>query len=357
MTHWQQALSARGASFDGFVVSGFGDPAAELVAARDAAVLCDLAPVAALHIAGPDAEAFLQGQFTNDVSALAPGATQYSAWCSPKGRVLANFLLRRIEPASFELLLPAPLLAPIRKRLGMFVLRANVALDDASATRVRIGIAGPAARQAVEALGGSAPAVHRSTAFPGGTLFQVPGARFVALVEPESAAPCWDRLAERARPAGFECWRWLTIRAGVPVILPATQDQFIPQAINLDALAGVSFQKGCYTGQEIVARTQYLGRLKERTVLAHAEASTIAPGTRLFSGSFGDQPCGSLLNAASAPGGGTDLLAVCQVAALASGDLRLGAADGAPLSLLPLPYELPAASGAARVHRSTLNRP
>jgi folate-binding protein YgfZ len=356
MTQWHEALSARGASFDGSVVSEFGDPAAELAAARDAAVLCDLAPVAVLRVSGPDAEAFLQGQFTNDVAALAPGGTQYSAWCSPKGRVLANFLLRRIDSATFELLLPAPVLAPIRKRLGMFVLRAKVALDDASAASVRIGIAGPRALQAVEALGVGAPAMHRSVSFPGGALCQVPGARFVAMVAPESAAPCWDRLAERARPAGFECWRWLTVRAGVPVILPATQDQFIPQALNLDALGGVSFQKGCYTGQEIVARTQYLGRLKERTVLAHAEASPIAP-TRIFSRSFGNQPCGSVLNAASAPGGGTDLLAVCQVAASASGDLRLGAPDGVPLSLLPLPYELPAASAAARVHRSTLNRP
>ena len=357
MTHWHEALSARGASFDGSVVSEFGDPAAELAAARDAAVLCDLAPVAVLRISGPDAEAFLQGQFTNDVAALDPGATQYSAWCSPKGRVLANFLLRRIDSATFELLLPAPLLAPIRKRLGMFVLRAKVVLDDASATSVRIGIAGRRALEAVEALGVGAPPLHRSVPFPGGAMYQVPGARFVAIVAPESAAPTWDRLAERARPAGFECWRWLTIRAAVPVILPATQDQFIPQALNLDALAGVSFQKGCYTGQEIVARTQYLGRLKERTMLAHAEASAIAPRTRLLSRSFGNQPCGSVLNAASAPGGGTDLLAVCQVAASASGDLRLGAPDGVPLSLLPLPYELPAPSDVARVHRSTLNRP
>jgi folate-binding protein YgfZ len=356
MTRWHEALTARGASFDGPVVSGFGNPAAELAAARDTAVVCDLAPVAALRIGGPDAEAFLQGQFTNDVTELAPDACQYSAWCSPKGRVLANFLLRRTDGASFELLLPEPLLASIRKRLGMFVLRAKVTLDDASAASVRIAIGGPAAQEAVEALGAGVPAVHRSAPFPGGTLFRVPGTRFVAIVAPEGAAQAWDRLAAHARPAGFECWRWLTIRAGVPAILPATQDQFIPQAINWDALAGVSFQKGCYTGQEIVARTHYLGRMKERMVLAHANVNAIGSGTRLFSASFGDQPCGSVLNAASAPGGGTDLLAVCQLAASASGDLRLGAADGASLSLLPLPYDLPVTSGAARVHRSTLNR-
>src|SRR5215471_11473150 len=118
MTPWQEALSQRGASFDGNEISTFGDPATELAAARDEAVLCDLAPFAALRVAGPDAEAFLQGQLTSDVTTLDFGASQYSAWCSPKGRVLANFLLRRDNAEKFELILPAPLLEPIRKRLG-----------------------------------------------------------------------------------------------------------------------------------------------------------------------------------------------------------------------------------------------
>lgn len=355
MTAWQQTLSQRGASFDGVEISSFGDPAAELAAARDAAVLCDLAPFSALRIAGPDAEDFLQGQFTNDLSALAPGTSQYSAWCSPKGRVLANFLLRRIDAASFELLLPAPLLA-LSQRLRMFVLRAKVRIDDASAASVRVGIGGPAASRAVEAICGAAPPLHGSLPINGGTLLQVPGARFIAFVAPESAVALWERLTPHARPAGFACWRWLLIRAGVPVILPPTQDQFIPQALNWDALGGVSFKKGCYTGQEIVARTQYLGRLKERAVLAHAESSALAPGTRLFSASFGDQACGTVLNAAPAPAGGADILAVAQIAAT-NGDVRSGAVDGPSLSLLSLPYELPVASDSIRVHRSSLNRP
>jgi folate-binding protein YgfZ len=355
MTAWQESLSQRGAIFDDIEVSGFGDAAAELAAARDAAVLCDLAPFATLRVAGPDAEAFLQGQLTNDVTTLDPGASQYSAVCSPKGRVLANFLLRRIDATGFELLLPMPLLAPIRQRLRMFVLRAKVTLEDASTTSVRIGIGGPAAPEVIEAVCGSVPPVHHSATVSGGLLLQLPRARFMAFVAPESAAALWDELAARARPAGFSCWRWLLIRAGLPVIVPPTQDQFIPQAINWEVVGGVSFQKGCYTGQEIVARTQYLGRLKERTVLAHAEASALSPGARLFSASFGDQPCGTVVNAASAPGGGSDLLAVVQIAARESGDLRL-AADGPRLSVLPLAYELPADTGTARVHRSSLNR-
>jgi len=348
MTPWHERLLARGARFNGTAVADFGDSAAELAAARDAAVLCDLEPLGALRLHGPDAEAFLQGQVTSDVAALASGAAQYSAWCTPKGRVLANFLLRRIDGQTFELLLPEPLRAPIRKRLGMFVLRSRVAFDDVETSAVKMGVGGPAAGGVVKAAVGSLPPLLRSIPVDGGELLQVRGARFVGIVGTEHAESLWERLAKSARPAGFRCWKWLTVHAGVPVILSATQDQFIPQAINWDAIEGVSFQKGCYTGQEIVARTQYLGRLKERTVLGHTEQTVVDAGTRLFSARFGDQPCGTVLNAADAPSGGTDFLAVAQLSAAADTELRLGATNGPSATPLPLPYELPATAPRGR---------
>lgn len=339
MSPWTDFLLARGASFDGVAVAAFGDGPSELAAARDATVACDLGPIAALAVTGGDAAAFLQGQLISDIAALAPGAAQLSAWCSPKGRVLANFVLRRTAADGFELLLPRVLLEPVERRLRMFVLRAKVVIEDGSDAAIRIGIGGPGAAQCVTVLAGSAPATYRSRSITGGTVVGLSGSRFMAIVEPAEAPGLWDRV-ENARAAGFPCWRWLTIRAGVPVILPPTQDQFIPQALNLDALGGVSFQKGCYTGQEIVARTQYLGRLKERLGLGHLDALP-APGTRLYASEFGDQPCGTVVNATAAPGGGADLLFVAQVAAIAAGDLRAGARDGAALRLLPLPYAVP----------------
>jgi tRNA-modifying protein YgfZ len=317
----------------------------ELQAARDAAVVCELAPLAALRVAGADAEAFLQGQLTSDVAALARAHAQYSAWCSPKGRVLANFLLRRLDAQSLLLLLPEALAAPIRRRLALFVLRSKVTIEDASGASVRIGIGGPAAAGCLASALGVVPAAFRFEAIDGGALAGLPGGRFIAIVVSEQARALRDRLAACATTAGFASWQWLTIRAGVPMILPATQDQFIPQMLNWDALGGVSFQKGCYAGQEIIARTQYLGRLKERLILAHADFEEAPdPGTRVFSASFGEQPCGTVINAAAAPGGGSDLLAVCQIAAAASADLRLGAPGGPALSLLALPYEVPAAA-------------
>jgi tRNA-modifying protein YgfZ len=172
----------------------------------------------------------------------------------------------------------------------------------------------------------------------------LPGPRYAVIAPTSAANDVRAKLASAAVPAGFDAWQWLTIRAGVPVVTAATQDSFIAQMANWDVLGGIDFQKGCYTGQEIIARTRYLGRLKERAHLFHAERSDVQPGERLYSAAFGDQPCGTVVNAAAAPESGCDLIAVLQLAAARSGDVHLGAPDGVRLAALPLPYEIPAAT-------------
>ncbi len=344
MTAWTDFLTTHGAVFGGETVISFGDAAAELTAAQDHAVVIELSAFGVLRVAGPDAAAFLQGQLTSDVIELAPGASQYAAWCSPKGRMLANFVVSRIDDSSFEVMLPAALAANIHKRLGMFVLRSKLTIVDASSTTVRLGVAGLSAAAAVQQVFGAMPAMHRRAVTSEASLMALPGGRFVVFAQPESAPSLWTQLAAAARPAGLPAWQWLTIRAGVPVITPPTTDQFVPQAANLDALDGVSFRKGCYTGQEIVARTQYLGRLKERLILAHVDGLPPTPGGRLYSPVFDAQACGTVVNAAPAPGGGSDLLAVLQIAASDSGDVHADAPNGRRLALLPLPYALPDAA-------------
>lgn len=339
---WSDFLAAHGASFDRGLVSSFGAPAAELLAARDAAIVCDLSPLAVLRIEGPDAAAFLQGQFTNDVAALGIGSAQYSAWCSPKGRMLANFLVRRSGNSTFDLLLPESVSDAIAKRLRMFVLRSRVTVTDASSQSVRLGVGGPGAAGAIGEALGAAPAAGNVSVFGDQVVAALPGPRYAITVAADTAASSWDRLRAVCRPAGFAAWQWLTVRAGVPVITPPTADLFVPQAANWDALGGISFQKGCYAGQEIVARTQYLGRLKERLALAHFGGPSPAAGERLYSSAFGDQACGTIVNAATAPDGGSDLLAVLQLAAAESGDVHLGALDGMALRLQALPYQAPA---------------
>src|ERR1700674_1017553 len=341
MTSWTEFLGRRRATFDGDAVTRFSAPEEELAAARDAAVVCDLTPLAAMRVAGPDAAAFLQGQLTSDVAALVEGTAQYSAWCSPKGRMLANFVLLRTEATTFELLLPLSMIAAVRKRLTMFVLRSKVTIEDRSGEGVRIGVGGPTAAAALRAASIDAPARFQIRTLNGGLIVAVPGGRYIALMRPAFAEQFWDRVSSVARPAGFAVWQWLAIRAGVPIITVATTDRLVPQMANWDALDGVSFRKGCYTGQEIVARTQYLGRLKERTFLAHVDGPPPEPGEKLYSAAFGDQSCGTLLNAAAAPGGGSDLVAALQIAATQSGDVRIGFPDGPAMTLLPLPYPLP----------------
>jgi tRNA-modifying protein YgfZ len=343
MSSWTDFLVQRGATLDDQAVARFSAPLEELAAARDAAVMCDLTPLAGMRIAGPDAAAFLQGQFTSDVAALAAGTAQYSAWCSPKGRMLANFLLLRTEATTFELLLPASMIGAVRKRLTMFVLRSKLTIEDRSGESVRIGVGGPTAVTALRAASIDVPSRLQCRALDGGLIVAVPGGRYIALMQPAFAEQFWDRVSSAARPAGYPVWQWLTIRAGIPIVTAATTDQLVPQMANWDALDGVSFRKGCYTGQEIVARTQYLGRLKERTFLAHVDGPPPASGEKLYSTLFGEQSCGTVLNAAASPGGGSDLVAALQIAAMQRGDVRIGSPDGTAISLLPLPYPLPVA--------------
>jgi folate-binding protein YgfZ len=155
-------------------------------------------------------------------------------------------------------------------------------------------------------------------------------------------------LRRHAGAVAPELWRWLGVRAGVPLIVAATQDLFVPQTANWDLLRGVSFQKGCYTGQEIIARMQYLGRLKERMHLFHLDDAPPAPGTKVYGSVFADQACGTVVNAAVAPSGGSDILIVVQESALAASPLHVASPEGPMLAALPLPYAIPATEAPVR---------
>ncbi len=322
-------------------MSDLPSPSAAPASAPAPAIVCDLSSLSLLAIEGPDASTFLQGQLSNDVNALAPGRAHYTSYNSAKGRMLANFVLWR-EGAGYRALLPADLAEPVRKRLAMYVLRAKVTLADVSAATTRFGVGGPDASAALLAALGTAPEPFAVATSSSATVIALPGPRFVVIVAFAETDTTRTALLQHAAAAPFDAWRWLTIRAGVPIVTAATQDQFVAQTANWEVLGGVSFQKGCYTGQEIIARTQHLGRLKERTYAFHVDAGDVVAGARVYSSLFGDQACGTIVNAAPAPGGGTDVLAVVQTAAAGAGDVRLGAPDGPLLAPLALPYALPA---------------
>jgi len=321
--------------------SAVGDLA--LRAARDEAVACDLRPLRILAVAGPDAAAFLNGQLSIDTVALEPGRCRYACFNSPKGRMLANFIVWRDPPSPerFLILLPGELAASVAKRLSMYILRSKATIVDVSDEFARIGAGGPHAARIVTAALGTAPAPFELRTIRARTVLGLPGPRFVVVAPASESEPARSELLRHAAAASFDAWRWLTIRAGVAVITTATQDAFVAQTANWDILQGVDFQKGCYTGQEIIARTQYLGRLKERAFLFHAAIDDVRPSERLYSAAFGDQPCGTVVDAAPAPEGGCDLIAVLQIAAAERGGPHLRAPEGPVLTCIPLPYAIP----------------
>ncbi len=339
---WQTFLLQRGAGIEAGAVRDFGDAAAERRAARDDSVIAPLTHLGLIACSGADAQSFLHSQLSNDVKQLAPGRSEYAAYCSAKGRMLANLLLWQ-EDESFFLQLARSLLPSLQKRLAMFVLRAKVKLADASDTRPVMGLAGGAAAAALKDIFPTLPQrLHEVVHDPAsGSLIALPGARFQFVAQHDSAQRLWDRLAAVLRPVGAPCWEWLEIRNGLPLIDAATQEQFVPQMANMELIGAVNFQKGCYPGQEIVARTQYLGQIKRRMVLAHVDAS--APpqaGDSLFSSELADQASGMVVNVQPAPDGGYDLLAVVQTSSIAQGALRAGSAGGPLLHIQPLPYTL-----------------
>jgi folate-binding protein YgfZ len=339
---WQQFLLEQGASVEAGGVSHFGVAADELRAARAGGIIAPLTHLGLIACSGEDAQSFLHSQLSNDVRQLGAERSEYAAYCSAKGRMLANFLLWRKEPA-YYLQLARALLPTVQKRMGMFVLRAKVKLTDASDTHAAMGLAGGAAEAVLKELFPALPQqAHQVVHDPAnGTLIALPGARFQLVAEVETAKRLWHRLAAVLRPVGPSRWQWLEIQNGLPLIEPATQEQFVPQMANMELIGAVNFQKGCYPGQEIVARTQYLGQLKRRMVLAHLEAG--APpeaGDELFSSELDGQASGMVVNAQAAPEGGYDLLAVVQRSSIAQGTLHLRAADGPVLSIQPLPYAL-----------------
>ena len=337
---WKLFLQTQGAAIENGSVLHFGNPGAELDAARQGSIVADLSQLGVIAFSGEDSAAFLQGQLTNDLRGLHADGAQWNGYCSPKGRLLGNFLIWR-QGEDFCLQMAGDIVAGVLKRLSMFILRAKVKARDASGERVRLVVAGPQALAAVTAAMGAAPdTVMRSLASDAGQVIRVGEDKFVLSLVPERAAGVWQTLREAATPVGAPVWDWLRLSAGIPMIVAATQEQFVPQMVNLEVIGGVSFQKGCYTGQEIVARSQYLGKLKRRMFLAHTD-SAVHPGDNLYSPDMEGQATGMVVNAAPSPEGGYDLLAVIQVESARTQELHLGGLGGASLTLKPLPYSLP----------------
>jgi hypothetical protein len=341
--NWQDFLTQQGARIADSRVLDFGKPAEELAAAQAGTVLADLSQLGLLAFAGEDTAEFLQSQFTNDVRGLAADGAAWNGYCTAKGRMLANFLIWK-HGADTCLQMSGDISEAVLKRLKMFILRSKVVARDATDENVRLVLAGPQAAAALADAGLPLPdGAMKTKANDQGLTVRIGADKFVLAIAPEKAPAVWAALAKHATAVGTAVWDWLRLANGIPMITAATQEEFVPQMVNWEVLGGVSFQKGCYPGQEIVARTQYLGKLKRRMYLAHVEASE-APnaGDSLYTPDMEGQASGVVVNAAPAPGGGFDLLAVAQIESVAANQpIHWKSADGPVLALKAQPYALP----------------
>jgi len=339
---WKTFLLEHGAVYNGGALHHFGNPQAERRVMRDGDVLAELSSWSLLRVSGPDAKGFLNAQLTNELGLVEPTHSQVSAWCTAQGRMLALFRVFR-RGDDYCLQLPAALAEETTKRLRMFVLRAKVKIEIVDAELVRLGLVGPNAESLLRSSAGAIPESVDAVVTQGTvTLLRLPGIhpRFEIVAPPAEATALWEKLCTQAIPVGPSAWSWHDIMAGVPTVLPPTREEFVPQMVNLELIGGVHFKKGCYPGQEIVARMQYLGRLKQRMWRAHVEGDAPAPGSAIHAPGANGQSVGTVVDAQASPDGGADLLAVIQIAAAEAGELHLGTDNGPRLNILPLPYSL-----------------
>jgi folate-binding protein YgfZ len=283
-----------------------------------------------LRARGDDAQSFLHGQLTSDMLHLDAKQARLAGYCSAKGRLLASFVVWRRAPGEVLLACSADLLGATLKRLSMFVLRARCKLDDASAELPLWGLTGN--------VSGMPDAAWQRAEVSGGDLVRLPDARADGQTVPRALFAGTTPPAPATLDAGT--WRWLEVQSGVPRIAVATAEQFVPQMVNLELVGGVDFQKGCYPGQEVVARSQYRGTLKRRAFVLEGPAP-MAPGQEVFHDADPAQPAGMVVLGAASDGRHAALVEL-KLAALEGGALHLGAADGPPLRPGALPYAVPA---------------
>jgi len=284
-----------------------------------------------IHASGADAASFLHNQLTQDFLLLGPDQARLAAFCNAKGRMQASFVGYKRQTDELLLLCPRDLLPTTLKRLKMFVLRAKAVLSDASETSAIWGVVG---RCVPDHLPVAPWSRSQDSAGDWVRLPQAEGLPRALLC----SAPDWHPPTHQAQLAD-DLWHWLEVRSGVTLVTQPLYERFVPQMLNYESVGGVNFKKGCYPGQEVVARSQFRGTLKRRAYLVHLAVPAEA-GQEIFHPSDVEQACGTVVLAAPHPTGGHDAIVSMQTSAAETPGLTLGSPEGPELSLLPLPYEL-----------------
>ena len=305
--------------------------------------LCDLSQYSTIVIAGNDASEFMQGQFTNDVNDVTENTSQLSAFCNQKGRMIANFRLF-INKGNYFLSIKNSLVENSILHLQNYVLRSHVAIQDISEQLVHLGVCGDNAIKLLSPFINNVSdeidsVSHNSDYIALRVAGTVP--RYEIFCSAEHAKTLWDKVSTQANVVNSSSWDYLNILAGTPFIDQNTSEAFVPQMVNMELINGVSFTKGCFTGQEIVARMHYLGKLKKRTFRVHiATEEKPDTGDKLFAeNARAGQNTGAILLSEKNPESGYDALAVIQIADTES-KLFLNNANGPTVTVKTLPYQL-----------------
>ena len=284
---------------------------------------------------GDDAAKFLHGQLTQDFALLGLHEARLAAFLSAKGRMQASFIGFKRSPAEILLICSRDLLAPTLKRLSMFVMRAKAKLSDASDEFAVYGVAG----STLLSIAASAQPAWAKADFDAASLVHLPAVggqpRGLWIAPATQAAPA----ASAGAALDPALWAWSEVQSGIATLTAPLVEAFVPQMLNYESVGGVSFKKGCYPGQEVVARSQFRGAIKRRTYLAHA-AAALEVNAEVFTPDDLEQPCGTVLQVAANPAGGWDALVALQITAAEAGALQVGAKDGVALTLGALPYAL-----------------
>jgi len=311
---------------------------------RDENYICDVSELGLILVTGDDAQAFLQNQLSSDIDEVNENRFQLSSYSTPKGRMLAIFRIVRIENG-YILILPASVVTTTLQRLAMFVLRANVTLADASEHFTRLAIQTDH-NEIIESdsLPSTEYGVKQSDSLITLNLGQLDDQhRYLMLtLSVDEATSIWKKFNDQLQAASFDAWRLSEIKAGMPVIYPQTNEEFVAQMSNLNLLGGVSFKKGCYPGQEIVARMQYLGKLKRRMFLSKLDTDICPePGDDLVSnGAEVTDGSGKVVDAVIDETGSCYCLFVAQIKKAENNGLQLLKQPQTPITLLELPYPL-----------------
>ncbi|HEY9101795.1 hypothetical protein [Chitinimonas sp.] len=333
---WQAFLGTQGAQADEQGIARFTAPAG-VAALETSSTLVPLGDYGLIRFSGEETVPFLHGQLSSDLKNLPSDGIQYASYSTPKGRMLTTLLLLR-EREDLLLMLPRNLLAAIQKRLSMYVLRSKTKASDATAERVLLGLAGPQAlAQAKQVFGAVPQAAMQSVAIEGGQLHRLGGDRLLLVLDEAAAETIWSKLLAAGAVAGSDAaWMLSDIRAGILWVQTETQEEFVAQMANMELIGAVSFKKGCYPGQEIVARTQYLGKLKRRTFRLTSD-QPLQAGQSVYSPEMNGQASGLIAQAAPLADGSWEALAVVQLSSLPHG-LHLQDASGPQLAVKDLPY-------------------